>query len=43
MPDRIYPNGYHVDCGGCSYEMRSGALILDTPPPGAPARVVLAP
>jgi len=43
VPDRIYPNGYRVDCGGCRYEKRPGALVLDTPPPGAQATVVVGP
>ncbi len=43
VPDRVWPNGYSVDCGGCRYEIRSGELVLDTPPPGAPATVVIAP
>jgi hypothetical protein len=43
VPDRIYPNGYRVDCGGCRYEKRSGVLVLETSPSGTPARVVLAP
>lgn len=41
VPDRRYPNGYQVDCGGCAYERRPGALWLLTPPPGDPATVVL--
>lgn len=43
VPDRVYPDGWTVDCGGCRYENRSGELVLDTPPPGAPATVVIAP
>lgn len=43
VPARVWPDGYAVDCGGCRYEIRSGALVLDTPPPGSPATVVIAP
>ncbi len=43
VPARVWPNGYSVDCGGCRYEIRSGELVLDTPPPGAPATVVISP
>ncbi|MDB4965796.1 MAG: hypothetical protein JWN44_1485 [Myxococcales bacterium] len=43
VPDRAYPNGYTVDCGGCRYEKRSNALVLDTPPPGSPASVIVSP
>ena len=24
VPDRVYPSGYVVDCGGCAYEMQPG-------------------
>jgi endoglycosylceramidase len=41
VPDRAYPNGYTVDCGGCRYEKRSNALVIATPPPGSPATVIL--
>jgi endoglycosylceramidase len=43
VPDRAYPNGYRVDCGGCRYEKRSNALVIETAPPGSPATIVVTP
>ena len=43
VPARVYPDGYDVDCGGCRYEIAGDTLVVDTPPPGAPASVVIAP
>jgi endoglycosylceramidase len=34
IPPRLYPGGYTVDCGGCASHMETGALVIDTPPPG---------
>lgn len=31
VPDRVYPHGYRVDCGGCTFEMQPGRLVIDTP------------
>jgi endoglycosylceramidase len=43
VPDRVYPSGYTVDCGGCSTERVAGELHLLTPPRGAPAVVTVHP
>jgi endoglycosylceramidase len=43
VPDRVYPSGYRVDCGGCRYQARPGRVVLDTPPLDNPATVVVAP
>ncbi|MCU1277471.1 MAG: Endoglycoceramidase [bacterium] len=43
VPDRAYPNGYQVECGGCQYEKRSGALSIESPPGTGPATVIIRP
>jgi endoglycosylceramidase len=43
VPDRVYPAGYQVDCGGCASTKGPGSLTLDTPPPGDVAIVTLRP
>ena len=37
IPPRLYPSGYTVDCGGCTWHTEVGAVSIDTPPPGDPA------
>ena len=34
MPSRVYPTGYAVDCGGCSYTMDGDELVIDKPGAG---------
>ena len=41
VPDRAYPNGYSVDCGGCRTEQRPGELLVKTAPPGEPAKLTI--
>lgn len=43
VPERCYPAGYTVECGGCEIEQVPGALRLRSPPPGSPATVTLRP
>jgi endoglycosylceramidase len=43
VPDRRYPNGWQVECGGCAFTKRSGGLVIDKPPPGDTATVVIHP
>jgi len=43
VPDRTYPKGYQVECGGCRTEKLPGKLRLLSPPPGAPATLTLRP
>jgi len=43
VPPRVYPDGYHVDCGGCAYEITDGALRITAPPSAEPAVVTLRP
>ena len=43
VPDRSYPNGYQVDCGDCTYEKQSGALVITVPPAAHPATIVIRP
>ena len=46
VPDRVYPNGYTVDCSGCATESAPGELRVTRPPVttgGAPAVVTLRP
>jgi hypothetical protein len=40
VPDRLYPNGYSVACGGCTFEKQANRLVIDTPGDG---NVALAP
>ncbi len=40
VPDSIYPGGYSVDCGGCTFEKQANRLVIDTPGDG---NVALAP
>jgi hypothetical protein len=30
-PARVYPAGYAVDCGGCSYAIQGDELVIDKP------------
>jgi endoglycosylceramidase len=43
VPERVYPDGVIVSCGGCEHRVLSGRVLIDTPPPGAPATVTLLP
>jgi endoglycosylceramidase len=44
VPERCFPGAaYAVDCGGCAFEKAAGLLRVLTPPPGAPATVILRP
>lgn len=43
VPVRSYPDGYHVECGACRYRVAPGELIIDTPPTGDPALIVIHP
>ena len=43
VPERCFPGGYAVDCGGCEVDRTPGALRLLTPPPGSPATITLRP
>ena len=42
VPARVYPNGYSIECGGCTYEPTTGTLAI-TAPGGSPATIVLRP
>jgi endoglycosylceramidase len=35
VPTRVYPDGFEVDCGGCSFETEAGRLRLLEPPVGS--------
>lgn len=39
IPDRSYPNGYHVTCAGCSYERRPNGLRVTVPPEDGVVRI----
>ncbi|HEY1817234.1 MAG TPA: cellulase family glycosylhydrolase [Kofleriaceae bacterium] len=41
IPPRLYPNGYSVDCGGCTWHAELGAASIDTPPPGDTATITV--
>ncbi len=43
VPDRVYPQGFTVECGGCAHTQAAGRVTLTTPPPGSPAMVVVHP
>ena len=43
VPARVYPNGYTVDCGGCTSEKIPGGLKITRAPNGNPAVVTLHP
>jgi endoglycosylceramidase len=43
VPQRLYPTGYQVDCGGCAHETAGDLLRLTTPPAGTPATVTVHP
>jgi endoglycosylceramidase len=43
VPDRVYPEGYEVDCGGCEVERAEGSLLLHGAPAGDPAQLTLSP
>lgn len=41
VPARSYPGGYDVECGGCRFQVRSGALIIEDPGAVEPVTVVI--
>lgn len=41
VPDRVYPAGYQVDCGDCTYVTAPGRLIISAPPSASPATIVV--
>jgi endoglycosylceramidase len=43
VPDRVYPDGYTVECGGCATVKALGRLDVLSPPPGAAAVVTVHP
>ncbi len=43
VPAIVYPNGYTVECGGCSSHQSQNELSIDTPPPGNPATITIHP
>jgi len=43
VPQRRYPSGYQVDCGGCRFESRGDLLVIDAPPSSNPATIVVHP
>jgi endoglycosylceramidase len=43
VPERRYPSGYQVDCGGCRWHARAGELVIDAPPSSNPATVTIHP
>jgi endoglycosylceramidase len=42
-PDRVYPSGYVVDCGGCRTTKGPGEVALDTVPPGDSVTITIHP
>jgi len=43
VPARVYPAGYQVECGGCTFHQEAGALVIDKPPATLVANVVITP
>jgi endoglycosylceramidase len=43
IPARVYPAGFAVDCGDCSFEEIAGGVRISAPPTGDPAVVTLSP
>ncbi len=43
VPPRVYPNGYTVECGGCTSNQPAGSLTVVSAPPGDPAVITLHP
>lgn len=43
IPDRVYPNGYQVDCGGCTYEKSAGSLAITKAASGHAVTVTVTP
>jgi len=43
VPERVYPGGYAVDCGGCTTKPRMGAVELTGVPAGGVAVVTVKP
>jgi endoglycosylceramidase len=41
VPDRVYPGGYSVECGGCTFEKAANQLVITTPPRESPAIIVI--
>ena len=43
VPARVYPGGYTVDCGDCTFHTDGGELVIDTPPSSSSATVTIHP
>lgn len=43
VPDRVYPNGYQVECGECQFEKSEGALTITKAPAVAKLVVTIRP
>jgi len=43
VPARVYPAGYHVECGDCAYTMQDGEVVIDTPPTGSKVTIGIRP
>jgi endoglycosylceramidase len=41
VPARVYPNGYSVECDGCTFDAGANQLVITAPPRGAPATIVI--
>jgi endoglycosylceramidase len=43
VPERVYPNGYAVDCGGCAIEKATGRVRIVTPATTRTSTVTITP
>ncbi|MEO8701358.1 MAG: cellulase family glycosylhydrolase [Kofleriaceae bacterium] len=43
VPARVYPSGFTVDCGDCTYEITAGQLAITQPPSGSTATITVRP
>lgn len=43
VPARAYPNGHHVDCGGCTWSEAGGQIAITEPAAGDAATITISP
>jgi endoglycosylceramidase len=42
-PQRVYPDGLHLTCDRCEFEVKDGSVEVTKPPEGSPATLTIAP
>lgn len=43
VPERAYPSGYQVDCGGCAWEKADGGIAITKPAAGDEVAITISP